>query len=244
MNLTGSIQTSITEFNSSLERYVVETGKSTDEVLEKKGRDLGIRLFKGFRDRKWGGPGKSPRLATAELNARTAAGEGTKVRTSLLARYNRERASMNSFARSVGQQRRRFSGTLDQYSRLTEQRAANRRQRAGLWRSIVGKEVGLRQSGIGVLAASFLWYRRASSQARGTYITKNRTGKPLGSVQKGPDFLRIIGFTPGLERISSRYGVVNNAIVSATADTETYLARKEIERLRRSFASIGKGFAA
>ncbi len=240
MSITVTIETNREKFNASLSRYIAETGKSTDEVLEKKGRDLGIRLFRGFRDRKWGGAGKSPRIATAELAARTSEGKGTKVRDSLMARYRRERASFNFFARSLGQQRRRFGGTLDQFSRIKQQQEANRRQRAGLWRAIVGREIGLRQSGIGVLAASFLWYRRRSNQARGTFLVKNRTGKPLGSVQKSPGALRIMGFPPGLDKVSQRYGVVNRAIVEANADTEVYLARKEIERYKKTFAGLGR----
>lgn len=238
--ITGTIEHKIDRFGSALVRYFESGTKDLDTVLEERGHDLGVKLFQGFKDRKWGGPGKSPRIATAELEARTSAGEGTKVRSSLLARYRRERASMNFFARSIGQQKRRFGGTLDQHTRLIEQRDQNRRQRAALWRSIVGKEVGLRQSGIGVLAASFLWYRRRSSQAKGQYLVKNRTGKPLGSVVKEPGMLRILGFTDGLSETGERYGVFGRALEGATARMEASITRRREAAALRYLQAFGR----
>jgi hypothetical protein len=242
--ITGQIEHSLQSFNAALERYVAASGKTLDQVLEKKGRDLGIRLYRGFNERQYGGPGRrKPGLARAALAARTAAGKGTNVRASLRKTFERERASFSSFATSLAEQRRQFGGTLDQFTALKEKQEVNRRQRAGLWRSIVGREIALRQSGIGVLGASFLWYRRRSNQARGTFFVKNRTGRPLGFVDKGPGYLRIVGLTSGLREVDARYGVVASALQEATADTEEYLIRKDREaffRAVRQFAGLAR----
>jgi hypothetical protein len=49
-----------------------------------------------------------------------------------------------------------------------------------------------------------------------------------------------MGFPPGLDKVSQRYGVVNRAIVEANADTESYLVRKEVERYKKTFAGLGR----
>ena len=93
----------------------------------------------------------------------------------------------------------------------------------------VGKEVALRQAGIGMLAASFLWYRKRISQAKKTYYVPNRTGKPLGYVERGDGFLRIVGEAEGLDVVDARYSIVQAALARETADIAEYLTRKELE---------------
>jgi hypothetical protein len=226
-----SISSNAARFNAALGRYMQLTSKLPDEVLEKKGRDLGIRLFRGFRDRQYGGPQRNAGLARRELAQRTAACAGTRVRSSLMREYLTKRAALRSqIASFVGPRNARGElGTI--------------KQRIGLWQSFVGREVGLRQRGIGVLAASFLWYRRRSSQARGTFFVKNRTGRPLGSVEKGDGFLKITSQVPGITEVDERYGVVDRALGEAAVDMMNYVSRKERENYAAAFRSLGGAIA-
>jgi hypothetical protein len=210
--ITLLTETNLAAFNAVLTRYMDATGKLPDDVLDKKGRDLGIKLFQGFSDHKFGGPGKKKSgLAKAQLAARTTSGEGTKVRASLLKEYFARRGQLRASAKST---------------------LGNIKRRIRLWQSIVGREIALRQRGIGVLAASFLWFRGRSSQAKGTYYVRNKTGAPLGSVEKGSGFLRILGFTEGLSSVDARYSIVIHALAEAREDMLAYVERKERELIR------------
>lgn len=230
------LQHNLASFNSTLARYIAATSKSVDEALEAKGRDLGIRLYRGFTAHRWG-RGRGKNIALAEQAARRAQGRGTRVRPSLLAKYQSERAAFNSSLRSVGQRLRqaRTSGTLDQKSGALEDRALLRRLRSNLWRTIVGREISTRQSGIGVLAASFLWFRKRSSQAKGTYFVRNRAGNPLGYVHRAAGLFQIVGQTEGLTQVDARYGIVRTALQGAEQDMLVYLNQKAIANLRSAF---------
>lgn len=230
------IQHNFASFNSTLARYIQATSKSVEDVLEAKGRDLGIRLYRGFSAHRWG-RGSSRNLARAELAARRAKGQGTRVRPALLAIYKSERSAFNSSLRSVGQllRKARTSGTADQISGKFEERSLLRKLRSHLWRNIVGREVDTRQAGIGVLAASFLWFRKRSSQARGTYYQRNRTGQPLGYVHRAAGLFQIVGQTAGLTQVDARYGIVRGALDGAEKDMLVYLDRKARSNLAKLF---------
>lgn len=236
--ITATIETApLNNLLRKLEAYQLVSGKSIEDVLEKKGRDLGIRLYKGFTEVKWGGPGKHPGLARAELAARTAAGRGTRVRPSLLVQYRGRRQELNTAVRSIGQRlsQRNFRGTLDQWSGLREQRAAVRKERASLWQMTVGREISARQSGIGALAAAFLWYRSRTSQARGTYYVRNHTGSPIGYVDRGTGFFRIVSDVKATDVIDRRFGISTKAITGAIEDIEVYLARDHTTNFNKLF---------
>lgn len=226
--------------NRELGLYAQLSGKTIEETLDKKGRDLGIQLYRGFSEAKWGGPGKAAGIAKAELAARTAAGRGTVVREVLRRRYREVRAELNFDVRSYGQARRqaREHGTLDQWTAARDKGNAARRKRAHLWRRIVGEETALRQSGRGALAASFLLFRRARrfSTSKGRMVdsltrdfVKNRTGKAAGYLERGPGFLRIVGLTPGLAEVDARFSIVERSARAVRADMAPYLRRKLIE---------------
>lgn len=83
--------------------YDATNKRATSELIAKKGRDLGIKLFEGFRDVQFGGDPKRRGVAQAELAARTSAGRGTKVRSALLARYRSARKDLGFSVRSFGQ---------------------------------------------------------------------------------------------------------------------------------------------
>jgi hypothetical protein len=225
-----ALQSNLSLFNSALARYIAahQGRKSVDEIMEKKGRALGVQLFLGFKSRKWGGPGKRPAgLARQELDARVANGEGIRVRRSIMQDYLKARSELR------GKQRGK------------ELTGARIEQRTRLWRSFVGRELGARQRGIGVLAAAFLWYRRRSSQARGVYYVKNRTGKfSLGRVERDESTFRIVGDVQGLSEVDARYGIVERAIASETADIQRYFeSRPEFWQFWNTFSATG-GVAA
>lgn len=215
--------------NSVLARYIQATGKLPDDVLEQKGRDLSIKLYQGFSAHKYGGSGKKKSgLAKADLARRTEDGEGTHVRASLLREYLGQRGELRDSIEAKTTFGPHTAGS---------QRAADRfelrgiKQRIKLWQSFVGREIAIRQRGIGILAASFLWFRSRTSSA-GTHYVVNKTGRKLGFVEKGKDFLRIVGLTDGLDEVDARYGIVARAIADVTADIVTYVERKENELLR------------
>lgn len=225
---------SLDYFNQKLAQYIEASGKDADEILGKKGRDLGIRLFRGYTDHRFGGPGKAPKnLARSQLDARRARGQGIKVRASLLTAYQEKRAQLIKKQRSLGQRRRFHGGTLGQWEKLVAKSDHNRRLRSDLWRRTVGLELGRRQSGIGALAASFLWVRKRSSQAGGTTLVPNRTGRPIGTVQRGPGFLRITAQSPGISTVDQRYHIVDAAVLASAEDMMTYLRRKTQENARQ-----------
>ncbi len=202
--------------------YDATNKRATAELIAKKGRDLGIKLFEGFRDVQFGGDPKRRGIAAAELAARTSAGRGTKVRSALLARYQSARKDLGFSVRSFGQAGRYATTKAERAEARRDGRAA-RKRRADLWRKIVGAEIALRQSGIGVLAASFLMFRNRSSQVRGTYQTPNRTGRPLGSVTVTDDSIEIASYATGIGTVESRYGIVDRALNASADDMIVYL---------------------
>lgn len=227
--MSVNVESNIVEFQRMFQRYTELSSRAPEDLMEKKGRALGIALFQGFDAKKFGGPGKKKRgLARAQLDERTADGRGTKVRPSLLAAYKSERAAFGSSIRSLGQLARNEIRST-QYKQLRAESRMMRKKRAGLWNRVVSAEVNARQAGIGMLAASFLWYRKRQSQAKGTYIVPNRTGKPLGYVERGEGFFRIVSEAEGIDVVDARYGIVQAALARETADIVEYLAKKELE---------------
>lgn len=225
--MSQTIETNLSKFVDTFRRYVSQWtangNGTTEDALEKKGRDLGIKLFQGFRAHKWGGGGKAPRdLARAELDARVAAGAGIRVRGVLMQEYLTARGNLRAHRDPTMPNGQRWLTTA----------------KINLWQQFVGKELGLRQSGIGVLAASFLWFRSRSSQARGTYYVKNRVGHPLGGVERGEGFFRIVGFTEGLSEVDARYGIAADAIAESEADMRTYLDQRITDQFHGAFAFL------
>ena len=227
--MSVNVESNIVEFQRMFQRYTELNSRAPEELMEKKGRALGIALFQGFDAKKFGGPGKKKHgLARAQLDERTADGRGTKVRPSLLDAYKSERAAFGSSIRSLGQLARNEIRST-QYKQLRAESRMMRKKRAGLWNRVVSAEVKARQAGIGMLAASFLWYRKRQSQAKGTYIVPNRTGKPLGYVERGEGFFRIVSEAEGIDVVDARYGIVQAALQRETADMAEYIAKKELE---------------
>ena len=221
------IQTNLAIFNAAFTQYAEQwtaRGHGTlEDALEKKGRDLGIKLFQGFRAHKWGGAGKAPKdLARTELDARVAEGKGIRVRFTLMQEYLAERSKLREKYRGKHNHR----GTMAKIS---------------LWQKFVGKELALRQSGIGVLAAAFLWYRSRSNNAQGTFYVRNKVGRPIGGVIRGDGTFRIVGDIEGLSEVDVRYGIVQQSLRTVEVDMLTYLAQRNNEMVKQFFSAFSKG---
>lgn len=226
-------------------RYAVLARKTTDEVLDQKGRDLGIRLFQGFRAQRWGGSTaqKGRDLALAELKQRTLAGKGTTVRPSLLRRYEEKRRELAGNLSGIFDAAQSRAGsarvTLRDFSRRERrQRDRIRGKRANLWRATIGREIRARARGIGVLGASFLWFRKRFSKGQINFA-RNRSGVTLGYVERDAAALRIVGLREGLDVIDARADVVAGALAGALADINTYL-----DRYTAAFVAAERGGAA
>ena len=235
-----SIETSLASFNAQLARYMELSKKLPNQILEKKGRDLGIKLFEGFREHQFGGNPKRKGIAAEELRQRSARGRakgnGIRVRPSLRKRYEQGREHLTYSVRSFGQGARR-SLLLSDYREAKREGRAARKRRSALWQKAVGMELAARESGIGVLAASFLWFRKRSNNSMGTFLVPNRTGKPLGYVERTENAMRIVGETEGLAATDAKYQVVAGAINTATADMVDYITRKERELFNMAFSN-------
>jgi len=220
----------LARFNTVFARYLKKTSKLPEEALAKKGRDLGIQLFKEFVQHKWGGPGKHPGLAHGELSKRTEEGRGTKVRASLRAEYLSARGDLRKEAKSLKKAEASFAGTLDQWSANQGAADKNRAARVSLWQAFVGKEVAIRQRGIGALAAAFLWYRtRPATATRGKVVVRNSSGKVFGFSDAGDGYFRIVSDAEGAALVDRRYGIVDSALQTLTVDMLEYFRTRHKE---------------
>jgi len=230
-----TIETTLEKFNERFARYTELNKRAPDMLLEHKGRDLGIKLFEGFREHQFGGNPKRKGIAAEELRQRSSQGRGIRVRPSLRKRYEQGREYLTYSVRSFGQGARR-SLLLSDYREAKREGRAARKRRSALWKKTVGMELAARESGIGVLAASFLWFRKRSNNSMGTFLVPNRTGKPLGYVERTENAMRIVGETEGLAATDAKYHVVAGAINTATADMVDYITRKERELFSQAFS--------
>ena len=213
-------------------RYLATTSKRADEVVRKKGRDLGIRLYKGFEQHKWGGPGKHPGLAVSEQQARQSGGEGTHVRDRLMEIYRESRSALNFDVRSAGQQRRsaRTSGTLDEWGAARDLGDRKRALRRELWQKIVKAELGARQSSIGFQAAAFLMFRRRGGELVNAAM-QSRSGEEIGAVRVGEASLEIESRVPHTAETAAEHRIVDDALAASAADMLEYLRGKELAAL-------------
>lgn len=225
--MTTEVETNLAKFNATFERYAATWTQRGDrnfyQALEKKVIDLNLRLYFAFRDHQWGGPGKHKGIARAELDERAARGVGIKVRPSLMKQYLEERAQLRNL---IGPRTKRSLAGLFL-------------KKVKLWQRFVGKELGLRQSGINYLARAFvLGLREPDLNAGGIKFVKDRYGKRVGALETGPNFFRIIGDIPGQTKVDERYGIVASVLADATADMEQYFRNIDFKaQVDRAFAS-------
>lgn len=184
----------------NLHDYELASRKTRSEILDQKGNDLRIQLFRGFWAQKLGGPGgKKKGIAFRELDRRTRAGVGTLVRLRV----------------------------LDEKWIANMPETTKDGKPLSLWQKLVYQETQRRQSGIGILGVSFLSKRFRNKKGE-RYLAAN-VSKTLGElvvISKDEDSFTIRGMTPGMNEIAERYGIKARAINAVSADIEPYLARK------------------
>lgn len=207
--------TAMDRLNATFEEYAKVNRRDLEDLVAKKGRDLGIKLYQGYR-----GVRERRGYAVRELRARSRLGAGTRVRTQVLESKWTKKIPRVFPARGRTRRSLRRTG----YGRgLTRQQL------------LVGQEILKREAGRGRLAASFLWFRRRSSQARGIYLVKNRVARVLGQADVAADSFRIRGYGPGLAVIDARRGIVRGAIARSEADMRSYIERKQREAVQKTF---------
>lgn len=224
--------------NEELGFYGRLARKTVEQVVEKKGRDLGIQLYREFTARRYGG-NRREKIAEREMRERAAAGNGTRLRPEIRLKFEAAKKQLTQEIRSAGQIRRRAremggAGSLDVFRAALKQGISDRKKRTNAWRVAVGMEVGMRQAGRGVLGASFLMFRRQKGDARqgdittatGTRLIRNRTNQPLGKVEFAPGRVTISGYTEGLDVVDNRYAIINAAAAAVRADMRNYFRRK------------------
>lgn len=211
----------------NLQDYTLVSKYTFSEVLEKKGNDLRIQLFKLFWDQKFGGPGKRKAdVAFRELARRTRAGLGTLVRKLF----------------------------LDSEVGTPPERSASGRK-LSLWQKLVWQEVQRRAHGMGLIAIGLLSKRyrtRAKRDSAGkivrdasglamterwTDVNRSRQLGELVQITKTEDSYSIRGMTPGMGDVAQRYGIYARAMAKVSEDMEPYLARKFGQAYRSSFKS-------
>lgn len=224
MSATITVESNMKEFNALFARYLLFTSKLPGEALEHKGRDIGIKLYQGFSAHRWRGSRRGRGIAWRELKQRSklrpAKGSGIRLRVGI---------KPSDVAPETHLVYRKLTGASGKSRKLLTQRKTSEHQKK------VFAELSLRQGGIGVLGASFLWFRRRSNQQRGTFYVRNRTGRPLGYVDRGSDYFQIVGLVDGLAETDLRYQVVAGAIATAREDMVKYFNDRHLERYRRIF---------
>lgn len=98
-------------------------------------------------------------------------------------------------------------------------------KKLSLYQKLVAQEIMRRVAGSGVLGVSFLTKRWRKSKGAKPFLIENRTNT-LGKSARfelRDDYVQITGFTPGLEKIALRYGILKSAIREANRDIESYL---------------------
>lgn len=222
MSLTLEVTHDLGRLNEELALYLKLSKLSVQEVVDKKGRDLGIKLFKGFwrlRTKGSANPFAGPMFTLAK-----ARGWRTRVRTRAI-----EVEPYLSIQKQGFFMRRVMRKGV-------EKDVKSRRSRRGL---AVAQELSRRQHGAGLLGVSFL-QRRWRSRSNGRYLAVNKSKKlgMLSTVESGPSadgaFYRIVNYTPGIDTVGGGRGLFATAIREVRQDTAVYLVRKQMQALRRS----------
>ena len=235
---------------AALRLYLPAVNVSTTEALHRKGEDLLIQLFRGYRAQRWKGSRKgsarSVGIAFAEMRRRAKSGRGITFTKQITTPSKGAPVETTARRKLRGPDGRLRSGSvpvvLSTYHRL------------------VWSELARRQGGIGVLAVSFLTQRRrqrySTSQARYVRLSgallrankiaasreetvKSRTGETLARVTLAPNSFVIEGYTSGLNAIGNRYGIIAGALRAVRKDMQPYLARKYGEGFQEAAALAG-----
>lgn len=222
-------QHKLQQVNDVLTEYVKLSKRTPDEVLEKKGRDLNIKIFQGF----WALRFKSARshrrkgavFSGPAFDEAAARGWRVKVRPGL------QLSSDYRLARA------KTTGGKGKRSGLNNRAL------------LVAQELAMRQRGGGLLGVSFLQHRwrrgkRTEKGPTGSYLVQNRSGALglLSAVRKGVTadgaFLTITNQAPGVAIVDKNRRIIRNALDAVRSDTLIYIARKNQELAEKTLRKI------
>jgi hypothetical protein len=238
-----SIQDNLEAFSRAFGEYLAWTSKAPQEALERKVKNLGIRLYQGFTAHRFGGVPRRRGVALSELRSRTDGHRGTTVRPELLAQYEVQRTALLAQRTELRAERRtllgsyRGKGQALAFVAASIDLAKNALRRVGAWQAIVGKEVALRQSGIGELGAAFLWFRSRGKGENQRFVL-NHSGRPIGSVSVDDGQAMIVGDVAGIGTVAERYDIVAKAISDETDDTLRWIAEQQDLAAQRIMGGI------
>jgi hypothetical protein len=233
---SATVTDNLTELNATLNDYAKTQSKlTTGEVLEKKGRDLTIKIWEGFWAirQKVSADLRDPEALVFRGPMFTAArrrGWATKVRDNVL-------SGPYADLYATGQASKILRGGK---AFKTDGRPLNKRA------LLVAQELAMRQRGVGLLGVSFLqfrWRHRAPAKG-GSYLVKNVSRK-LGTLSQveqtvtetGGSF-HLINLTPGVMTVDNQLGIIAGAMRAARADMLAYLVRKQADALNRQLNKL------
>lgn len=234
-----------------LAEYQMVSGKTTREVLVKKGADLAIRM--GDELKKLAPPKGS---VTASRIQALKQGGGIRVRKSIIAKMlRREVTNRGGFVRIADKEKhikdkKGISGVRFESSDpnwFDEEGETKNAKGQSLWNLIVARELATRESGRGYTAfAARIGVKELI--AKSTVLRLGKAGQEVGrgtiteSTDNGSLTLSWGGVGPTGEPIGSgqslskprQQAAIMVAIQSQIADTSLYLARKHAERISGS----------
>lgn len=231
-----AVQRELSRLNDVLNDYAEVSKLTVDEVLEKKSRDLGIKIWQGF----WALRVRMSRALQSQSSKRAAfsgplfndaAARNWRVRV-------RETVLVGAYAEIHKQGYRivKRDGPKEKYLRRDKLVRPNKRA------LLVAQELATRQSGAGILGVSFLfkrWRRRKTVSGKiEKYLIQNKSGKLgiLSSLEKGEDaqgpFVKINNRTPGVTLMDGRKSIIHRAMLQVRQDTMVYLLRKQMQNTK------------
>jgi len=193
----------------ALQEYQTYSRKLPSEVLQKKGNDLRIQLFRLFREKRWAG-GKT--IAEREMRARAKEGKGTLTRRGLDISHT---PTVSRTGKPLGLQSRRVAAEI-----------ATRQSGIG----VLGVSFLLSRWSYSKSGRTLIQNRSRSlgilSEAE-LSLDASQPGQSTGT-------FRLTGYTPGMARVAAKYGILAKAKAAVLADMQPYLARKAAEAARKA----------
>jgi hypothetical protein len=224
--------------NATLNEYVrVQHKLTVGEVLEKKGRDLGIKLFEGFwklRQKgltKWMREPDNAVFSGPMFTLAKKRGWATKVRTTELEGPYASLYDTGQASKFIGRGKRTTFVPSGPGNRALTKSAL-----------LVAQELATRQRGVGLLGVSFLskrWRNRDESKG-GDYLVPNTSAKlgELSTIEQSVDaqgngFFRITNKTPGVATMDDKLGIISAALTAVRQDMLVYFAEHAAREIKK-----------
>jgi hypothetical protein len=242
--ISVEVQDELDALNATLALYLQVSSRTTEEVLRGKGIELGIRLREGFKDLASKGRHKG-HFEGPFFDEAKKRGWRTKVRKYYAIRQ--PYISIEDHGRMAYAPYRGKRGKSRKALWRTGQRDEDKRSRRGLY---IAQELYRRQVGIGLLAASFLMFRKRKNKdsPKGWDLVENNMSRKFGTLsrvtsgtdEEGNAFFRIENMTPGIVSVGERHGIFVKAFQEARANMVQRLIEKQTTALRKTLKRDNK----